>query len=126
MLLDFFLSSLVLAGLGRIWRKLQKDIPGLKPGIHKYIPSLIARALTCSFCFTFWLSLLFVLIFNPLHNWLPTPRFYLTDNTQAILSIFFAWMAVGTGAWIVRFIMDELQHLVHYQNHVLKEKTGHR
>ena len=76
--------------------------------------------------FTFWLSLLFVLLFNPLNNWIPLPRFDISNEWIVVISIFFSWMIIGTGAWIARFIMDELQLLIHYQNHILKEKSGHK
>lgn len=126
MLLDFLFSSLVLAGIGRVWSKLQNDSPALKKNIKDKMPSLLSKVLTCSFCFTFWTSLLFVLFFNPLHSWLPIMRFDIPNNFEFFISTFFSWMIVGTGAWIVRFIVDELQHLVHYQNHILKEKSGHK
>ena len=125
MLLNFFFLSLALAGMGKIWSKLQKDFPNFKIFIKK-LPSLKSHALCCSFCFTFWLSLLFVLLFNPLNNWIPLPRFDISNEWIVVISIFFSWMIIGTGAWIARFIMDELQLLIHYQNHILKEKSGHK
>lgn len=126
MLIDFLFSSLVLAALGRIWKKFLKDFPTLKIFVKNKLPELISRALCCSFCFTFWISLMFVLLFNPLHDWLPMFRFNYLNNFTFFISIFFSWMILGSGAWIIRFLMDELQLLVHYQNHILKEKSGHK
>lgn len=103
-----------------------KDFPDLKKFIQNKLPDLVSRALCCSFCFTFWISSLFVLIFNPLNDWLPLFRFHFLNNFNLFISIFFSWMVIGSGSWIVRFVMDELQLLVHYQNHILKEKSGHK
>ena len=44
MLLNFFFLSLALAGMGKIWSKLQKDFPNFKIFIKK-LPSLISHAL---------------------------------------------------------------------------------
>lgn len=126
MLLNLFISGLVLAGLGRIWAKLQKDLPFIKEFIKNKLHHLLAHALTCSFCFTFWLSLIFVLFFDPLVGWMPVNRIEINIIWEQFLKILFSWMAVGTTSWIIRFIMDELQMLVHYQNHILKEKSGHK
>lgn len=126
MILDFFFSILILAGVGRLWGKTQKDFPALKNFIKTKTPHLVSKAFTCSFCFTFWISLVFVLIFDPLRGWSPLIRVDFLNNFKFIISILCSWMTIGTGSWIMRFIMDELQHLVHYQNHILKEKSGHK
>jgi hypothetical protein len=66
--------------------------------------------LTCGSCFTFWLTLIFVLIFNPLGTCL--------SSEMPLISILFPvsyfaqWMSLGWGAVFLRFLYIYLQESV--------------
>lgn len=126
MILNIFLFSLAIAGIGRLWIKIQKDFPGLTSWIKKTLPELLVKAITCSLCFTYWLTFLLVLFFNPLLGWSPSVRTEAPEYLINFLYFFLSWMSIGTMAWIIRFIIDDVQLSVHYQKHILKEKSGHK
>ncbi len=122
MFTDYIFSILTIAGIAVLWRNLLHDLPKLKQFTHS-LPWFFRKALNCGFCFTFWISLFFVIIFNPLHDWLPPFRFYIPYSF--LLNILCSWMTVGIGAVIIRFGYVALQELVHYQVHELNREEGH-
>jgi hypothetical protein len=108
-------TAFVVASFSVIWRKFLNDLPQVKRWILAHIPYPINRTLTCGFCFTYWLSLASLFIFNPLQEWIPPLRWEFLLPMQPLVSIFFAWMAVGFSALIIRFLFVALQELVDYE-----------
>lgn len=113
MLTNFLILTLACAGLAMLWRDILIDFPKLKNAIKKHVPFPFAKMLTCGTCFTYWLSLGFVLVFQPLE------QLNLSYNT------FISWMAFGIVAIIWRFGAVAIQELVHYQTHILNVSHTH-
>lgn len=104
----YFISATSLAGTAVLWRNWLQDHPSWKDRLQKDL-GIIAKALTCGSCFTFWITLIFVLIFDPLGVFL--------FQTMPMASIFPAsyliqWMALGWGAIFLRFLYIFLQESV--------------
>jgi hypothetical protein len=124
MLADFLVLTLAAAGIALIWRDLLIDFPKLKARV-KALPFPLGKALTCGSCFTYWLSLVFVLAIDPLGGWLPALTFSAPVWLHEAVRVLFSWMAFGTAAVTMRFTAVAVQELVHYQTHVLNEPSRH-
>ena len=121
---DYTFSILALAGLAALWRSLLADHPTLKLWLAAYVPR-IKPSLTCGTCFTYWISLAFVLLFDPLHGWLPPSRILLPQWLEWLLALGLAWMAVSIGALIVRFAYAMLEEYLWYAVHKLRGLHHH-
>lgn len=102
----YFISAAALAAFAVLWRNWLEDHPHWKDWLHGYL-GVIAKALTCGSCFTFWITLIFVLIFNPIGMFfsLVAPFSGLRFGT----SYLFQWMALGWGALFLRFLYVAIQ-----------------
>lgn len=124
MLIDYFFSILTVAGIAVLWRNLLKDLAWLKHLVGK-LPWILKKAVSCGFCFTYWLSLFFVILCNPLQGWLPPLRIDLSSYLILPLQILMSWMIVGIGSVIIRFGYAALQELVHHQVHTVSQTDPH-
>jgi len=120
----YFISAAALAGFAVLWRNWLEDHPHWKEWIHRHFKT-IGKAVTCGSCFTFWITLIFVLIFNPINDFLSlsTPFMRLMWAT----SYFLQWMALGWGALFLRFLYIAFQEatsiMVHrFKNHSHEKK----
>jgi|GEM_PF-2913572 len=118
-LIALFLSSFSVAGTAILWRKILADHVRLK----KYMQDRFGKfsqAFLCGSCFTYWLSLLFILTFDPLAEWTA-----LNPSTAgaALAHIFLSWMALSTVSLIFRFGFVMIQEVVHHQVHHLHDKN---
>ncbi len=125
MVFDIVILAVSVAGVGTIWKSLLRDVPALKSAVGRTLPAFLTESVLCGFCFTFWLSLAFVFVFDPLRGWTPAARIALPTPLLFPVHLFFSWMAMGSVAWFFRFLLDELQEFVHLKNHALKKETGH-
>ena len=121
-IVDFILTSFTVAGIAVLWRSFLYDSAALRDGIRARLPKFFAKALTCGMCFTYWLSLLVVVVFDPLGGWLPPLRFGVAPWAYAPLQITVSWMAIGMLSVFIRFSYAALSELVHYQVHHVNHK----
>ena len=122
MFTTFILLTLACAGMALIWRDLLIDFPRLKTFVKERIPFPFSKALTCGSCFTYWLGLAFVLVFDPLAGW-TLPSALDLGRSYPLVHLIVAWMAFGTVAVTMRFTAVAVQELVAYQTHVLNPKA---
>lgn len=113
MSIDFLFSSFAIAGIAVLWRNLIKDHPLWETAIKKALGTW-NKLLLCGSCFTYWLSLIFLLIHNPLAAWAP--------DTALPVRLFITWMALAFAAVSFRFgyvyLQEKVHHLVHStENH---------
>jgi hypothetical protein len=116
MLINFFLSSCAIAGIAVLWRNILNDHVSLKEGIENKL-KFFHKIFTCGSCFTYWISLLFVVLSDPLDFWLPF--------SAEFFNLFVHWMAVAFLSVIMRFTYISIQELVYYQVHHLREDHSH-
>lgn len=124
MIINLILFSIAIASIGRGWKEILSDFPEFKNAIKRYLPYIFSKPITCSFCFNYWLALIFVICFSPLSGW----QFEIAINNEVIkyiVRICLDWVIVAGVSWIVRFPMDELWLFIHMKNHGLKKETGH-
>lgn len=112
MLIDLFLSSFTIAGIAVIWRNWLHDHPAWKEYIQKYLKGFY-KVLLCGSCFTYWISLLFLLIHNPLQSWIL--------EEPIIFKMAASWMALAFLSVSLRFlyvlIQENVHRLVHAHDH---------
>lgn len=98
------------------------DLPALRRGIMSSIPYPVNRALTCGFCFTYWASLVAVLMFHPLSSWRLPLSSGVFANAEVLLHLFVSWMIIGLFAITVRFAVVILQELIDYEMYTMNKQ----
>lgn len=109
------MTGLAIGSFSVIWRKLLNDLPRLRNLIGKHAPYPISRALTCGFCFTYWLSLGSLSIFNPLNDGFPPVQAIVPAVLFPFIYIFVSWMMLGFVALLWRSLFVIIQELIDYQ-----------
>lgn len=120
LLTHFFISYIfiisALAGFAILWRNWLVDHPSWKQWIFINLKST-HKILTCGSCFSYWISLLVILIWNPLFLLF---SFILKTESYIIISLF-SWMSLSFGVVSLRFLYVALQEyvssLVHRDGH---------
>jgi len=110
---QFIISILSVAGFTVIWRNWINDHPKYKIKIENILGSY-KKVLLCGSCFTYWISLIFTIINNPLKSmW--------GDSMYSGFYFIASWMALSYGAVFARFlyilIQENVHNLVHNHNH---------
>ncbi len=108
--MTLFVYIFAIAGLSVVWKNLQDDLTWVEKGIKKF-PWIVWKVLSCGFCFTFWLTLAVVLIFDPLETWAIT-------GMSQFWHVVGSWMSLGMAAAIIRTNYVLLQAKLHYQMHI--------
>lgn len=88
--------AFAIAGFAVIWRKLKRGHPALRAAIAR-IPEPFQTAIRCTTCFSYWLSLLATVLFEPLANALP-----------GIAGIVVGWFALAFLSVTLRYVCDYL------------------
>ena len=112
---EYFISIATIAGFTIIWRNWLEDHESWKNFIQNNL-SFIGKAFLCGSCFTYWMSLLYVLCIKPIAN-----IFSVSFSTY----IFFSWMAISYGSVLLRFFYVMIQEVVHYQMHHIRDTHKH-
>ncbi|MFZ2804114.1 MAG: hypothetical protein WA001_02735 [Patescibacteria group bacterium] len=115
-LTSYLFSILAVAGFAVIWRNWLEDHPKFRSAIKTRLPWPFPKALTCGSCFTYWLSLGFILAFDPLPTW---------QSSWVVTHIFLVWMAVAMGAVFIRFSYVLVQERVHDIVHARDRHEAH-
>lgn len=115
MIFNIVMAGLAIGSFAVIWRKLLNDLPRLRDSIKKYIPYPISRALVCGFCFTYWLSLVSLVVFNPLGDWLPPLQSIVPVALDPFIYISISWMILGFIALLWRSLFVIIQELIDYE-----------
>jgi hypothetical protein len=112
MIFEFIISGFSIAGFTIIWRNWIEDHNSYKKIIEQKLGSY-KKILLCGSCFTYWITLLFILIYNPIDNWKPADF--------NIINIFMSWMALAYISVFLRFtyvlVQQSVHNLVHTHNH---------
>lgn len=109
------MTGLAIGSFSVIWRKLLNDLPRLRENISNHIPYPISRALVCGFCFTYWLSLGSLLVFNPLNGWPPPLQAGVPTELLSFIYICVSWMTLGFVALLWRSLFVIIQEFIDYQ-----------
>ncbi len=112
---NLIMTGLAVGSLAVIWRKLLNDLPRFREGIKIYIPYPMNRALTCGFCFTYWLSLGSLIVFNPLGDWLPSVQPIIPATLDPVIYFFVSWMILGFIALLWRSLFVIIQEFIDYE-----------
>jgi hypothetical protein len=114
MFINIIFSSLCIAGIAIIWREVLMQNPNIKEWILRFIPFPFGKAITCGFCFTYWLSLFVVVCIDPLSGWLPPFRFPVYSFFVPFVQILSSWMIIGTIALTLRFLNIFIHEIIHF------------
>lgn len=111
-MLTLFQSSLIIASIAILWRSTLNKNKNISIFLKKYFPNFLHTALTCGLCFTYWVTLFFVLFFDPL----PVEFFVFNDftccQTRYTSHLFLSWMFIGFSSVSFRFLYVFLQEKV--------------
>lgn len=77
-----------------MFTKFREQAPLLNK-IIAYIPYPFKRAITCTFCFGYWLALAASLVFDPLGAWNPTFMTPALATAWPVLKVLGGWYAIG-------------------------------
>lgn len=119
-IVTYFISAAALACFAVLWRNWLEDHPNWKMWLANNLGA-VAKAMTCGSCFTAWITLLFVLIFNPLNSFLISVVPF--ANIFAVASYAIQWMALGWGALTFRFFYVALQEAVSIMVHKFEDQN---
>lgn len=113
--------SLIIAGFVVVFSKLRDQTLWLN-AIIKRIPYPFSKAITCTFCFGYWLALLASIYFDPLSVWQPN----LPDwgaNAWPVLRVLGGWFALGLLATFWRLTYHILWKRMLINNNLAGEHT---
>lgn len=107
-------SSLIVASVSILWRSTLNKNKSIGKYLRNKFPVFLGTALTCGLCFTYWVTLFFVLAYKPLPL-----DFFIFNNFENfepkyISYLFLSWMIIGYGAVSFRFLYVFLQEKVNY------------
>lgn len=106
MIINLIISLLGVTGACSLWNNFLHDSPKLTDRLVR-IP-FFGTALTCRMCQSFWFSLAFLFLFNPLPpNNLPL-RFEFLSAFGGMLNFLLLWLAFGSLVLLTRFLTQEL------------------
>jgi len=125
MLINFSLSSFVVAGIAILWRALRMRHGELVKFLRKYL-GFFATALLCGFCFTYWTAFFFLLFFNPLQAWQLPLRYGFEGEFYSLLHFLCSWMALGFVSVTLRFIFVLLKESVDHFTHHINPNPNHQ
>lgn len=112
-LFDLFISAMAIAGFSAIWRNWLEDHKGLDTTIRTWLRTGDAhKVFTCGPCFTYWVALVYTLLFTPLGPWAPAAW----NNAWLALGVntLIQWMALAWLAVFFRFAYTALQQTVRH------------
>jgi hypothetical protein len=92
-LFNLFIISLGIAGFVVVFSKLRDQTTWLNV-IVKALPYPFSKAITCTFCFGYWLGLAAALYFDPLSSWQPLIP-HGGASLWPVLRILGAWYMLG-------------------------------
>lgn len=115
LIFNLVMTALPIGGFAVIWRKLLNDLPQLRDGIRNHIPYPLSRALVCGFCFTYWLSLASLAVFDPLGAWLPPLTPFMPPALDPLIHLGLSWMMLGFVALLWRSLFVIIQEFIDYQ-----------
>jgi hypothetical protein len=124
MLFNFFISSLIVAGISVLWRGIRTRHKAVRIFFKKQC-GFYAPAILCGTCFTYWSALLLILIANPLANWHMPIAGYVPFQLAAFITFFACWMALGFSALFLRFALVLMNETVDHFTHNLNPRGGH-
>lgn len=104
--------AVVIASISILWRIFRYDTENPINGYLDRWPYLPKKLITCGVCFTFWITLVFVL-YSQYRNNIPF-------STE---SIFLDWMTTGFYAVMLVYVFDTFYQISHYFKH--KAEQGH-
>ena len=100
MLTELIYPALVVSGIVAAWTKLLKDNKEIKARIRQVAPWPLSKALTCSFCLTYWLALAYLFV-------------------QSEFSVF-KWFALSMLAALIHWTFAALYETHHYLRHQIE------
>lgn len=115
MLTDYLIIVSITATAALIWRALLLDHPALLAKVES-LP-YIGGALRCGFCMALWLSLLAVLLKNPIAPW--------TGAFHPLIAILAAWFSLSAGVLFVRNAIAILMEGTGVLTHAHRSQEGH-
>lgn len=92
-LFNLFMLSLAIAGFVVVFSKLRDQTTWIN-AVIKRLPYPFSKAVTCTFCFGYWLSLAAALYFDPLAAWQPALPAW-GAAAWPVVRVLGAWYAVG-------------------------------
>lgn len=124
MLSTFLFSAMAIAGMTVLWRSWLRDHSSWTIALGR-IPFRLGKSLTCGTCFTFWLTLVILLLVRPALPEFQSNIFASNEAISHIVSLFLQWMALSWAALIGRFTYAALEEVVYFFVHHIREGHVH-
>jgi hypothetical protein len=103
MIFILFSYGAFIAMISLIWKETLNTFPALKSAIRRRLNVIARKPLFCGFCFTSWVALFVLIIFNPMPG----------------VNFLVAWMTLAAVALLIRSAIIALEELVHWEVHIL-------
>lgn len=118
------------AGVALLWRTYRYDSDNRFNAALDRLPYILRKPVTCGLCFTFWTAFFESFVFSPfpsLVSGLPF-RIVLEEGGVSVATFLVQWLALGTCATAVVYIVDTFYEISHYLKHsvgVLHDHENH-
>ncbi len=116
MITDAIYSCAVIAGAAILWRNFRYDKENPANKYLDRLPYWLRKPVTCGVCFTYWAAGAYAIVVDPLTDWIPPFRFPF-GAAEALMTFFFCWMILGTGAAFIVYVLDTFFEISHYYKH---------
>ena len=118
------IAALAVVGAAVLWRNWLNDHPSWKKWFMG-LPFRIGHAFLCGSCFTYWLTLIYLIIFAPFRGLELTNAMSLPPALFFWLTQFVFWMVLSWLGLILRFSYVMIQELVAYSVHHWRQDEHH-
>ena len=119
MFTDYLIVATAVSTATLVWRNLKEDHPQFK----KWVAELpfVGGALSCGFCASLWMTLIGVLLLNPIASWSHVSGL---GAASGVASLITGWFSVGAGVLLLRSVIVVLLELGGVLKH--KHHQGHQ
>ena len=120
---QLLIAAMAIGGATVLWRNWLNDHPSWKEGLKRL--RSVGHAMLCGSCFTYWVALAYVVLFDPLRLFVPIERVGLSSWLYTLIHFLMSWMVVSWASLVARFGYVLIQEAVGYAMHHWHEDEHH-
>lgn len=115
---NILISSMVISAVALLWRIFSRE-EFIAPKIEA-LPYLIRKPLTCGVCFSFWMSLLYIISFRPSFSGVSISA-QMSPKCLFLTKFFTDWMILGMSSVFILYVFLTFWEGSHYFSHKAEE-----